>query len=246
MARRIGAVLELPFDVKTKVEFLLGKPRFFVEFTRHKDIGLRGLAEWVQCPGGGYEGWAASAIADAQRITAPFRQHADEGVGGKLFIIPGRSGLAPLEGRTFWRYLRTNDESGGAAAESLLRRVEPREMLGRDLTADEEDAITSLLEDFTPHWVRHTHWTTIESRIGIPRVAARYAGHDVAVGLTFYLSGGHEMERARAAEAVEQGLGSGPTFDAIRYLYLLEHGFNPDETGLDLNPDAALRRIQTV
>ena len=247
VARRIAAVLELPLDVPTKVETLLGSPRLFIQFIRHKVDGERGVEEWVQCPAGAYSEWTHAALHDARRLSAEVRHIAPEAIRDRLFIVPngGWRSVTRLHATNFGTYVR-NNQPNRLSDFGLLRRVNVAELLGRALTEEEEQDVIDSLENFVPHWVRHTHWTTIQSAIGIPRVAAEYSGHGVQMGLTFYMSGGSDVARESAARAIELGFGTGTVFDAIKLLFTLEKGGDISGIDLGLTTEAAIHRIQTA
>ncbi len=248
LARRIGELLEMKEDVDIRVEMIRSQPVTFIEYTTKKMSGS-GTTDIVQAPGM-YGEMAAGAIEKVRELTGLIRKEAPDDVRDQLFISPSNPksfrGPTALTESNIGTYFRTDIDDYDTP---LVDRLDLDALLGRELSSEEAAGYKSALRGFTPHWMRHTHATTIFSAGGMPKTVAHYLGHNDggAMGLKFYVSGSTPQARARYAEQVERGAVRGQVVDSVTTLFhKLKGSDRPAPEHLQMSIDEAMRRLETT
>lgn len=218
VARRIGALVEMPLDPKLTFSEVEGTQVVQIELRAHKTYGDEGAPDIVPCPGW-YGEVLVEALSTARRLTADLRHYAPGEIAGLLFLVPdrGESALVPiaLSEKGIHEFVYTNQPGKDSG---ILRRYACR--------------LPDETQGFQFHHIRHTNATRMVSGGAAVADAAEYLGHDVprAVGQQVsslplmahiaYVAGASDDMKRRTIEAltikaIARGAASGRQWDAM-------------------------------
>lgn len=217
LARRIGALVEMPLDPKLTISEVEGTQVVEIELRARKTYGDEGAPDIVPCTGW-YGEVLVDALATARRLTADLRKHAPQQIAGLLFLVPDKeSATVPiaLSEKGIHEFVYTNQPGKDSG---ILRRYARR--------------LPEETQGFQFHHIRHTNATRMVSGGAAVADAAEYLGHDVprAVGQQVsslplmahiaYVAGASDDMKRRTIEAltikaIARGAASGRQWDAM-------------------------------